>query len=202
MDIKSILRQTPQTSFVTISRRGTALLNMLCLKAQYGDQRPVMTIPGDYETNMNNYDFHGSLVDSQPCPVPVFIGMRVTLTKNLMKQWNFVNGMGATVTDVGEKGIQVKTDVDNLLWIYPYTDDDICIHGEWRRAVYFPLRLGYSTTLMKVQGATLDHMTFWYDVTRIVPAAIYVAISRVRHDADWKFFGKILNMHCRPADGC
>eukprot|EP00973_Karenia_brevis_P061866 8603975-Karenia_brevis.AAC.1 len=160
-----------------------------------------MTIPGDYETNMNNYDSHGSLVDSQPCPIPVYIGMRVTLTKNLMKQWNFVNGMGATVTDVGEKGIQVKTDVDNLLWIYPYTDADICIHGEWRRAVYFLLRLGYSTTLMKVQGATLDHMTFWYDVTRIVPAAIYVALSRVRYDADWNFFGKILSMHCRPADG-
>eukprot|EP00973_Karenia_brevis_P079108 10976751-Karenia_brevis.AAC.1 len=75
--------------------------------------------------------------------------MRVTLTKNLLKQWNFVNGMGATVTAVGEKGVQVKTDVGNTLWIYPYTDDDICIHGEWRRAVYFPLRLGYSTTLMK-----------------------------------------------------
>eukprot|EP00973_Karenia_brevis_P022865 3148241-Karenia_brevis.AAC.1 len=58
MDIKSILRHTPQTAFVTISRRGTALLNRLCLEAQYGDQRPVMTIPGDYETNMNNYDSH------------------------------------------------------------------------------------------------------------------------------------------------
>eukprot|EP00973_Karenia_brevis_P006965 944984-Karenia_brevis.AAC.1 len=67
--------------------------------------------------------------------------MRVTLTKNLLKPWNFVNGMGATVTDVGDKGVQVKTDADNILWIYPYTDDDICIHGERRRAVYFPLRL-------------------------------------------------------------
>eukprot|EP00973_Karenia_brevis_P031707 4376056-Karenia_brevis.AAC.1 len=54
---------------------------------------------------------------------------------------------------------------------------------------------------MKVQGATLEHMVFWYDVLRIVPAAVYVALSRVRHDADWYFFGKILYYHCTPADG-
>eukprot|EP00973_Karenia_brevis_P087085 12076901-Karenia_brevis.AAC.1 len=79
--------------------------------------------------------------------------MRVTLTKNLNKQWNFVNGMSATVTHMG------------------CNDDHIIIHGEQRRAVYFPLRLGYSTTLMKVQGSTLEHITFWYDVLRVVPAA-------------------------------
>eukprot|EP00973_Karenia_brevis_P012234 1660719-Karenia_brevis.AAC.1 len=118
-----------------------------------------------------NYDDHGSLMDCDPCPIPVHIGMRVTLTKNLNKEWHFVNGMGATVTHMGSNGIQVRTDIGNTLWVCPYTDDYISIHGEQRRAVYFPVRLGYSTTLMKVQGATLEHMIFWYDVRRIVPAA-------------------------------
>eukprot|EP00973_Karenia_brevis_P009101 1232787-Karenia_brevis.AAC.1 len=77
MDIKSILLETPQTSFVTITRRGTALLNRLCLEARFGDRPPLMMIPGDYEANLNNYDVDGSLIDKQPCLIPVFIGMRV-----------------------------------------------------------------------------------------------------------------------------
>eukprot|EP00973_Karenia_brevis_P093579 12417983-Karenia_brevis.AAC.3 len=70
MDIKDILRSHPQTTFVTISRRGTALLNRLCLEVLFSDQEPLTVIPGDYETNLENYDEHGSLQDCVPCPVP------------------------------------------------------------------------------------------------------------------------------------
>ena len=54
-----------------------------------------------------------------------------------------------------------------------WTDDD--------RNTFLPMRLGYATTLLKVQGATLAHMTIWLDVPN-VEAAGYVALSRVRKD--------------------
>ena len=60
------------------------------------------------------------------------------------------------------------------------------------------MRLGYSSTLHKVQGATLDHITLWLDVPN-VPAAAYVALSRVREDANWQFVGKVTVHHFSPA---
>ena len=48
--------------------------------------------------------------------------------------------------------------------------------------MHFPFRVGYASTLHKVQGATLQHVTLWLDKADM-PAAAYVAISRV-HTAD------------------
>ena len=51
---------------------------------------------------------------------------------------------------------------------------------------FIPMRVGYASTLHKVQGATLPHITLWLDIANM-PAAAYVALSRVQHDADWRF---------------
>ena len=48
------------------------------------------------------------------------------------------------------------------------------------------LRLGYASALHKVQGATLPHITVWLDVPNM-PAAAYVALSRVEYDARWRY---------------
>ena len=64
--------------------------------------------------------------------------------------------------------------------VYPWTDE--------YRQTYLPLRLGYAVTLLRVQGATLPHMTIYLDVAN-VEAAGYVALSRVRKDAHWRFVG-------------
>ena len=57
--------------------------------------------------------------------------------------------------------------------IYPWTSPE--------KVVHYPVRLGYASTLHKVQGATLGHVTLWLDITNM-PAAAYVALSRVRYD--------------------
>ena len=57
--------------------------------------------------------------------------------------------------------------------IYPWTSPE--------KVVHYPVRLGYASTLHKVQGATLDHVTLWLDIANM-PAAAYVALSRVRYD--------------------
>ena len=98
--------------------------------------------------------------------------------------------MSGTVKRVYDTGILVETTTRRLVMVYPWTDE--------RGNVFYPVRLGYATTLMKVQGATLDHVTIWLD-KRNIEAAGYVALSRVRRDADWRFVGKLDVHHFTPA---
>ena len=108
---------------------------------------------------------------------PAFVGARVMLTKNLNKAIGFVNGMGATVLGTDGPNIIVQTDQGRRIPIHPVTSPS--------RFVHFPLRLGYASTLHKVQGATLKHITRWLDVPNM-PAAAYVALSRVEYDVNWQ----------------
>ena len=56
-------------------------------------------------------NFRGSAqVDAQPFWMPVYEGMRVTITRNTDKENGFVNGMGAVVQRMRRSGVQVKTD--------------------------------------------------------------------------------------------
>ena len=64
--------------------------------------------------------------------------------------------------------------------------------------VLYPFRLGYASTLHKVQGATLKHITVWLHVPNM-PAAAYVALSRVEFDVNWRYLGKPGIHHFTPA---
>ena len=199
MDVKDILTETPNTTFVVITRRNAALLNDLAVTAIFGHADPVRVVPGDPESNTSNYR-RGRLVDCEPARVPIYIGARITLTRNIDKENHFVNGMSAEVVAVRQQCVVVRTKVGNIVTVFPYTDDDLLVDGQPRRATYLPLRLGYAVTLQKVQGATMDHVTIWLDVAN-VEAAGYVALSRVRRDADWRFIGHVTPHHFTPASG-
>ena len=73
--------------------------------------------------------------------------------------------------------------------VYPWTDE--------YRVTYLPIRLAYANTLMKMQGATLKHMTVWLDVK--ADAAGYVALSRVQYDRDWQYVGFLTRHHFEAA---
>ena len=77
-----------------------------------------------------------------------------------------------------------------MLVVFPWTDE--------YKSVYLPMRLGYATTLLKVQGDELGHMTMWLDAPDI-EAAGYVALSRVRTDATWRFVGNPSRHHFTPS---
>ena len=179
-DIKMILQQTPKTTFLTVSRRAAALLNQWAVQALFSEARPVGYLPLDLTEDEKE----------TPKAVPIYVGMRVTLTRNLNKRIGFVNGMGAEVLALTSVGIEVITDQGTVLMIHPWTNEFY--------VRVFPCRLGYATTLHKVQGATLDHITLWMDVKNM-PAAAYVALSRVRKDADWCFIDDPTCHHFTPA---
>ena len=62
----------------------------------------------------------------------------------------------------------------------------------------FPVRLGYASTVPKVQGMTLPHVTLWLDHPGC-RAAAYVAMSRVQKDEDYLIAGLVSPKHFVPA---
>ena len=82
--------------------------------------------------------------------------------------------------------------------IHPRDEEVQLENGRTVRTTFLPIRVGYAVNLHKVQGATLDHVTIWLDAP-YVEAAGYVALSRVRRDADWRFVGILSTDHFVPA---
>ena len=161
----------------------------------FADQVPLAELPTDPEANPEN--FMGSRqVARAPAKTPMFVGLRLQLTRNINKETDFVNGMGAVVLGVhqGATGVRVRTDTGFVLVVFPWTD----VADDGTRATFLPCRVGYANTLMKLQGATLEHMTVWLDVANI-EAAGYVALSRVQRDRDWRFVGDPTRHHFTPA---
>ena len=196
-DVAQVFKETPNTTFVTISRRGTAQVNKHAVRSLFSDADVLGHIPCDPQENFDN--FRGTAqVNAQPFWIPVYEGMRVTITRNTDKENGFVNGMGAVVQRMRRSGVQVKTDEGKVLLIHPIAQESTLWDGTVQTTNTFPLRLGYSTTLHKIQGATLSHVTIWMDVP-FVRAALYVALSRVQYDRDWRFVGCIERRHCLPA---
>lgn len=196
-DVAVIMRERPNTTFVTISRRGTAKVNQYAVRALFSDAEALASIPCDPQENFNNF-WGTAQVDAKPFRMNVYEGLRVTITRNTDKENGFVNGMSATVQRMRRSGVQVKTDEGKVLLIHPIAHECTLWDGSCHTVTAFPLRLGYSTTLHKIQGATLSHVTIWMDVP-FVRAALYVALSRVQYDRDWHFVGSIERRHCIPA---
>ena len=182
-DVQEVLRETPRTTFLTITRKAAAKLNGWAVQALFAAERPLVHLPIEGDAA----EFAEGV---EPPSTPVYQGMRITLTRSMNKKIGFVNGMGATVLAMGQSGPLVRTDQGKIILIWPYTNEN--------RVTAFPFRLGYASTLHKVQGATLDHITLWLDLANM-PAAGYVALSRVRKDAHWRFLGDPTRHHFTPA---
>ena len=131
-DVTHILAETPETTFLTVSRGASARLNGLATQALFGDSAPLAVVPADPESNVDNY-VRGKLVAETPLETPLFAGARVVLTKNLNKTVGFVNGMGATVLGMDNDNVMVRTDQGARLAIHPWTSENHVVH--------YPLRL-------------------------------------------------------------
>ena len=109
---------------------------------------------------------------------------------NRDKDSGYVNGMLATIERREGSGFAVSTAVGTEVNVF-------CVTDKYYRT-FFPMRPAYAINLSKIQGETLDHMALWLDVP-FVPAAMYVALSRVRSMEDILFLGCLTFRHIRPA---
>lgn len=181
-DIIKLYKRYPYTTIVTWTVNKAQWVNEVLVRelfdgaAHLGD---VMSAPDK------------DLASHQLIRCRVYAGMRVVLTLNRNKNIGFVNGMGAAIQAREGSGFRVLTDLGEAFTVAPYTD-------QFRRT-YFPWRLGYAVNLSKIQGEDVDHMSLWLDCPRI-PAAFYVALSRVRRLDDVVFLGYLSRMHIVPSD--
>jgi hypothetical protein len=187
----AVFAEAPQTVFVTLTRKAAAWANEAALSLNFGGCDPLDVVPADPEQNLANYCGR-DMVAWEPSLLPIHVGLRLCITKNENKKNDFVNGMNCEVLELDAYGVLVKTETGKTLLVHRMTDPHT-------RASYFPLRLGYATTLHKTQGVTVPHMTMWLDKPWW-PAAAYVALSRVQHDCDWRFVGNMRSEHFVPAN--
>ena len=187
----AVFTETPDTDFLVQTRHAAAYVNAAAEKLYFSGQEPLACVPAEPEQNPSNYEGF-EMISWEPSELKIYTGQRLFITKNENKKHDFVNGMGCTVQEMDRHGVLVRTDTNRMLLVHPMTDSETKI-------AYFPLRMGYATTLHKIQGMTLKHVTLWLN-KKFWPAAAYVALSRVKLDAHWRFVGEVTPEHCIPAE--
>jgi hypothetical protein len=189
-EIGAIFDETPNTMFITISRSKAAWVNDMAIQHFFWNAMRQGVVPADPESNMDNYD--GTVLNRhEPSALPIYIGMRVTFTLNVRPEVDFVNGQDGIVKMMDNAKVLVETYTGHMVPVFPHWDEK-----HW--ATFYPIRPAYASTLMKMQGATIQHMTMWLDSR--IEAGGYVALPRVQHDADWRFVGDLTPSHFWPAE--
>ena len=194
--LRRLLHSHPHTTILTCTRFGAQVVNECAMKALFPRRPALVRLLGDMESNPTNYK-DGKLkahAELQPLVFPVFAGMKVYLTKNVRKDVDYVNGMRATVVSYteGTRAVRVKTATGHIFDVWKWTDVE---HGN---LTYYPIRPGYASTVLKFQGAELDHVTVYLDAKK-VPGAAYTALSRVSRMDDFLLGGKLEELHFTPA---
>ena len=193
-DILQLDRKTEgKTTVITCSRRGAQLVNELSVEVFFKQRhkKALAELPADWESKSANYDERGRLKKDgppEPASMQIFKGQRLFLTKNMNKETGFVNGMACVVEayDARSGCLEVVTRTGARLAVSAIHE-----HVEGLgRVKYYPIRLGYASTVRRIQGQTLEHATIWLDVAGC-KAAGYVALSRVRRDGDYLIAGAV-----------
>ena len=107
---------------------------------------------------------------------------------------DFVNGMEVTVKAWSQQNeaIRVETKTGRVFDVTKFADPD------FDGLPYYPLRIGYASTILRMAGAELQHVTVYLDAPH-VGAAAYTALSRVARLDCIKIGGKITRDHFAPA---
>lgn len=142
----------------------------------------------------------GSFTTSKNYPVSKKLSLKcgalVLFTKNNQPEW--INGSMGIITDLDEDIISVKllSTGKNVLvtretWIdhkYEILVDPLegkkIIEKEVGKFKQFPLQLGYSLTIHKAQGKTLDKVIIDIGKGAFAHGQLYVALSRTRNKED------------------
>ena len=174
-DLRKHLTRFPNTTMVTCTKKKAAKLNELVLQLNHQQKAPWTILPGDTEVNPDNYEAGKLREDRLPEPsaVPIYKGVQLYLIRNVRKKDDYVNGMMCHVEAWSEASgaLRVRTKTDRRLYITPWTD------VERGNVTHYPIRLGCASTVQKVLGDEVKHITIWLDTPNL-PAVAYTALSR------------------------
>ena len=187
--LQKLLHAHPRTTILTCTRQGAAEVN----QALFPRYPPLVLLDGDLEANPVNYQ-DGSLKpveDLAPLPVPIHKSMWLYITKNVRKDMDY--GMRARVLgyNPATQGLRVETATGKVADLWRWTG------VEKGSKAYYPVRVGYASTILKFQGAELDHVVVYLDAKK-VPAA---AISRVHTMEEFRLAARVTleALHFVPA---
>ena len=182
---------------------------VLSKESYYNDNKPTYcrTIGGvveikQYRSALSQKKSH-SIV---PYEIPLFIGARVMLLKNINTEQGLVNGRRGTVNQIifedrnGKKTttpyiIEVRwdkiSDFEMTITDVIRMKVDEIITGTGKKIEFyqFPIKLCYAITAHKAQGQTLSKCAICVQEEAFAHGALYVAISRVRKIDDLILFG-------------
>eukprot|EP00971_Amphidinium_carterae_P341441 6480238-Amphidinium_carterae.1 len=125
-DIHNIFTETPETTFVTISRAASAWVNNAAVETLH-PTRPLGIVQADPDNNPDNYRGTAQ-VGHMPLPMHIHAGMRVTMTQNINKDCDYVNGMSGVVLGLHRHGVRVQTDTGYIIMVFPWTE---IVDDEW-----------------------------------------------------------------------
>ena len=198
--VRKLFKAHPKTVVFTCRRQGAFDINKLALRALFPRYAPLATVDADVESNPDNWkkgpDGGQVLKEDRflkPTKLCIFKGAKVCFTRNVRKDIDYVNGMDATVVayHAGSKAVEVMTATKHRVMVWPWSDMD---KGG---LTYYPLKPGYADTIMKYQGAELEHVTVFLDAEG-VPGAAYTALSRVSYSDDFLLGGNVKPAHFQP----
>lgn len=140
------------------------------------------------------YIFKAKIIDNykeRPSPEELFlkVGCRVIFTSNGSEDDIFVNGDMGEVIKLDEKYAKVKLDRGPIVNVFAFKFESHAFEpnskGALERVVkgsfeQLPLKLAYSITVHKSQGATLDQAVVDFSGGSFAYGQVYVALSRVR----------------------
>ena len=171
-DILTAVQQHTDTFFVTVTKCASNRVNSVIINKLFHKQRILKNV-----TFANSENFN------------IYRGMKVMITENRDKSRYFVNGTVGTIERMEKCTIYVRLRNGCLLGIYKIFREGTC---------YYPIMPGYCSTIYKVQGKTLNHITIWFDNDIISPGTGYTALSRVRKLKDISFLRRPKKLHFTP----
>ena len=197
-DLRRLYSDHKNTTIAVCTRKGTHSINKLAAEVLTSKRKKLAELPCDWDANIHNFDDKGKLrTDRKPKPEMITIkkGLRLHLTRNLDKAGDFVNGMECEVLSWNPRAncLFVRTKTGKEIPVYQYTDPS----PDAQNCSFFPVRLGYASTIYKLQGSELEHITIYLDVPG-QPAAAYVALSRVKDNDSYLFGGQYTRNHFKP----
>ena len=196
--MRKLFIKHPNTDVLVVTRVGTENVNDAALKAKFPRFPPRAVVCGDVESYSANY-ISGELkpiAELVPSKFPVYVGMKAFITKTLRKDLDYVNGMQVPILawSSTNASIRVETKTGRVFEVTRWADPDM------DGLSYYPLRVGYASTILRMAGAELDHVTVYLDVPHAAAAA-YTALSRVATLGQVKLGGKVTADHFAPARG-
>jgi len=155
---------------ITVSRKASHIINDLFVAHLFDGNSPLATV---------------LVACNPPRVVPIHVGMRVMITRNLNKRLGVVNGQLASFHRMRGATLQLKLNEGRMVFVYPLTIQDPS--DEEKSIIVYPIVPAYAFTICKAQGQTMKKVAIYFDVDCVPAGSGYVAVTRVRELANLYF---------------